>query len=494
MGQDIWGECLQLCVLAILFSGRGEGREFPGNLSCLNNYVCQIDCTWETDGSLGDGPFHVHFMSLVEDENSSCTLIARDERKSQHHCTMTMAGEFTEYHSYRVSLQGGFSGRDHTYVAFLEYEPRLNIKYDPPFNLQSNLNASKCHLSWNVHLKLENNLQYELEYKKINASWEQAQHKQQLNSVTKIDIEATEFEAGIIYTARVRCKTSQTEEYYKSQWSEWSQITEFQRAASQVFLQVPEKSFDTSMIQILVIPLCLAVILYIMLNFRLSSRAKNIFCLNVPTPAAFFQPLYTLHNGNFKDWVGPSETCSQLQRNEAINPSKVTVGPVPDINAYDIISEFSKSLAKTKMIPQEDLCGSASRPDQQDLWSRYVSVEEAETKLPSLLLQNHAGDARALDFSKTNKTNFGSPDVSENHPPYLRASESDFFVPQESLEMESLSFNSNDYCTLCGSDSTGGPIPAQLLQLTEEEGLVKYQNDGTERPSQKTAACTSHQG
>lgn len=29
-------------------------------------------------------------------------------------------------------------------------------------------------------------------------------------------------------------------------------------------------------------------------------RAKNIFCLKVPTPAAFFQPLYTLHNGNFK--------------------------------------------------------------------------------------------------------------------------------------------------------------------------------------------------
>lgn len=29
-------------------------------------------------------------------------------------------------------------------------------------------------------------------------------------------------------------------------------------------------------------------------------RAKSITCLSIPTPAAFFQPLYTLHNGNFK--------------------------------------------------------------------------------------------------------------------------------------------------------------------------------------------------
>lgn len=29
-------------------------------------------------------------------------------------------------------------------------------------------------------------------------------------------------------------------------------------------------------------------------------RAKSLTCFNIPTPAAFFQPLYSLHNGNFK--------------------------------------------------------------------------------------------------------------------------------------------------------------------------------------------------
>ncbi|KAH1184343.1 hypothetical protein KIL84_014959 [Mauremys mutica] len=474
MGKDIWRVCLQLCFIAIVFSRRGEGRaEFPGNLSCLNNYLYRVDCTWETDGRVGDGPFHVHFTN--SDENYTCTLTARDKLHSQHHCTINVMERFTQHDSYNILLQGGFFGRNRTYIAFQEYEPSLNIKCDPPFNLQSNISASKCQLWWSVPGPLEPILQYELEYKGHNTSWKQAQHKLLLNAVTKVEIEAMEFEAGITYTARVRCKTSQVEDGYKSQWSEWSQTTEFQRAAPPGFLQVPKKFFHGSMIQILFIPLCLGVILYIILNFKLSSRAKNIFCLNVPTPAAFFQPLYTLHNGNFKDWIGPNETCGQLRRDEANNPSKVTGDGVPGVSAHDVISQLSfKSLAKTEMIPQEDLSGPASRPDQQYLQSRYVSVEEVEARLPSLFLQNHADDAGALDFSETSKTSLGSPDVSGNHPPYLRDGQGDFFMPQESLELESLSFCSNDYCTLCGSDSTGGPIPAELLQLTKKDGQVKH--------------------
>uniref|UniRef100_A0A8C3F4L0 Fibronectin type-III domain-containing protein n=1 Tax=Chrysemys picta bellii TaxID=8478 RepID=A0A8C3F4L0_CHRPI len=144
---------------------------------------------------------------------------------------MNMMERFTQHDSYIILLQGGFFGRNRTYVAFQDYEPSLNIKCDPPFNLQSNISASKCQLWWSVPGPLEPILQYELEYKEHNTSWEQAHHKQLFNAVTKVEIEAMEFEAGITYTLRVRCKTSQVEDGYKSQWSEWSQTTEFQRAA-----------------------------------------------------------------------------------------------------------------------------------------------------------------------------------------------------------------------------------------------------------------------
>uniref|UniRef100_A0A674JZ98 Fibronectin type-III domain-containing protein n=1 Tax=Terrapene triunguis TaxID=2587831 RepID=A0A674JZ98_9SAUR len=195
-----------------------------------------------------------------------CFAICLGQHPSSHHCSLSPGGSPCQ---------------------------QQHLKCDPPFNLQSNISASKCQLWWSVPGPLEPILQYELEYKEHNTSWEQAHHKQLFNAVTKVEIEAMEFEAGITYTARVRCKTSQVEDGYKSQWSEWSQTTEFQRAAPPgaknvvlfrfVSLYKTERERDT-----------------LGNGGAVSSRAKNIFCLNVPTPAAFFQPLYTLHNGNFK--------------------------------------------------------------------------------------------------------------------------------------------------------------------------------------------------
>uniref|UniRef100_A0A8C8RRR7 Fibronectin type-III domain-containing protein n=1 Tax=Pelusios castaneus TaxID=367368 RepID=A0A8C8RRR7_9SAUR len=476
MGKDIWRVCLQVCSIAIGFSGRGEGIDFPGNLSCLNNYVYRMDCTWETNERVGDGPFHLHFTDLLldkeeENKDASCALSTRDGLRTRHHCTVNMTEMFTELDSYRISLQGVFFGRHQTYIAFPDYEPRLNIKCDPPFDLKSNINASKCQLRWHVPWPLESILQYELEYKEHNASWQQAQRKRLFNSAREVEIEATEFKAAVTYTARVRGKTSQAEESYKSQWSEWSQTTEFQRETSTDFLQESEKSFDTSVIRILFIPVCLGIVLYVILNFRLSSRAKNIFSLDVPTPAAFFQPLYTLHNGNFKDWVGPNETCGRLSREEANHPSKVTVDGALGLSAHEAISQLScKSLTKTKMILPGEICSSASGPSQQQLWSSGGT----EARPPSLFL-HPADEAGALDFSEASETSLVRSDMSRNHPPYVRChGAGDFFMPQESLELESLSFCSNDYCTLCGSDSVGGPIPVHLLQLTKEDRLAKH--------------------
>lgn len=52
------------------------------------------------------------------------------------------------------------------------------------------------------------------------------------SSLPQIEIEATELRSGIAYVARVRCKVSENEDSYHSQWSEWSQTTVFQRAGT----------------------------------------------------------------------------------------------------------------------------------------------------------------------------------------------------------------------------------------------------------------------
>ncbi|NWI32230.1 IL9R protein, partial [Sula dactylatra] len=172
---------------------------------------------------------------------------------------------------YRVSLQGNFSGRNHVYITFPEYNTREHIKLDPPLNIQSNVTASKCQIWWSVPWYLAEILQYELQYKEYNVSWEIALNKTPPSSVPQIEIEATELRSGIAYVARVRCKVSENEVLYHSQWSEWSQTTVFQRAGVP---KLSEKTLNNRTMQFLFIPLSFGTLLYLLWNCKLSQKAS----------------------------------------------------------------------------------------------------------------------------------------------------------------------------------------------------------------------------
>ncbi|NXX12298.1 IL9R protein, partial [Podargus strigoides] len=170
---------------------------------------------------------------------------------------------------YKVSLQGNFFGRNHTYITFPEYNPRKHIKPDPPLNIQSNVTSSKCQIWWSVPWYLVEILQYELQYKEYSMSWEIALNKTPPSSLPHIEIEATELRSGIAYIARVRCKVSENEDSYNSQWSEWSQTTVFQRAGVP---KLSEQILNTRTMQFLFIPLSFGTLLYLFWNCKLSSR------------------------------------------------------------------------------------------------------------------------------------------------------------------------------------------------------------------------------
>ncbi|NXX81732.1 IL9R protein, partial [Urocolius indicus] len=170
---------------------------------------------------------------------------------------------------YRVSLQGNFFGRNHTYITFPEYYPCQHIKLDPPLDIQSNATASKCQIWWSVPWYLVDILQYELQYKEHGMSWEAALNKTPPSSVPQIEIEAAELRSGIAYVARVRCKVSEKEDSYHSQWSEWSQTTVFQRAGVP---KLSENTLTTRTMQFLFIPLSFGTLIYLFWNCKLSSR------------------------------------------------------------------------------------------------------------------------------------------------------------------------------------------------------------------------------
>lgn len=63
--------------------------------------------------------------------NASCKLTAGDSVQNRYHCTIHLASQILETDGYRVSLQGNFFGRNHTYITFPEYNPRKHSKYEP---------------------------------------------------------------------------------------------------------------------------------------------------------------------------------------------------------------------------------------------------------------------------------------------------------------------------------------------------------------------------
>ncbi|XP_065589105.1 interleukin-9 receptor-like [Cyrtonyx montezumae] len=481
MGRNVQQMGLHLCITAVLLLGEGRGRDFPGNLSCLNNYVITVSCTWAPEDPMGDGPFHLHFTNLwSKGQNASCQLTARDSMQDRYHCTMHFARQILEIDGYRVSLQGNFYGSNHTYVIFSEYNPRQHIKLDPPLNIQSNITASKCQIWWTMPSYLDEILQYQLQYKEHSKSWETALNKTPPGSLPRIEIEGTEFRSGISYVARVRCKVSEIEESYHSQWSDWSQTTVFQREGTP---ELSAKIFNTRTLQFLFIPLSFATLLYLFWNCKLFSRAEVLSCLNIPTPAAFFQPLYNLHNGNFKDWVGPNETCSQLRREEASNSNKVTADEVSELNIQELVSQISlKPTESTNLVAVEEIFAFASAPRQQYVPSRCVRGEEMEVRTAVLVKQNHADDTIGLKISEKIKANLESSSMGMSYPSHLQSGKNGCLMLQESLEMASVSFSSSDYCTLCDSDATEGLIPAELLKLSDGNGLVKCQNDQNDLP------------
>ncbi|XP_026304473.1 interleukin-9 receptor isoform X6 [Piliocolobus tephrosceles] len=254
--------CVCTCVcLGVSVTGEGRGPR-AGNFTCLTNNILRIDCRWSAP-ELGQG-------------SSPWLLFTREQ----------------------VSLVDP------------EYLPRRHVKLDPPSDLQSNISSGHCILTWSISPALEpmtTLLSYELAFKKQEEAWERAQHRDHIVGVTWLVLEAFELDPGFIHEARLRVQMATLEddvveeERYTGQWSEWSQPVCFQAPQRQGPLIPPWGQPDNTLVAVSIFLLLIG-LTYLL--FKFSSRVKRIFYQNVPSPAAFFRPLYSVHNGNFQTWMG----------------------------------------------------------------------------------------------------------------------------------------------------------------------------------------------
>ncbi|XP_008585525.1 PREDICTED: interleukin-9 receptor [Galeopterus variegatus] len=312
--------CLCTCVcLGVPVPGEGEGLR-AGSFVCLTNYVLRIDCHWSApEVDQGSGPWLLFTSNQAPGSKHTCVF-------QGSMCTVVLPPEemLVPSDNFTITFHHCVSGKEQVSLVDPQYLPRRHVKLDPPCDLQSNLSSGYCVLTWSISPALEPMsalLSYELAFKRRAEAWEWARHKDRIIGVTWLLLEAIELDPGTIYEARLRVQMATLEdgvaeeERYEGQWSEWSQPVHFPSPQGRG-PPIPSWGRPDSTLVAVSIFLLLTGLSYIL--FKVSPRVKRILYQHVPSPVAFFQPLYSVHHGNFQTWTGAHRAGLQLSQDSVV--------------------------------------------------------------------------------------------------------------------------------------------------------------------------------
>ncbi|XP_024409231.2 interleukin-9 receptor isoform X2 [Desmodus rotundus] len=301
--------------LGVPVPGEGGGLG-AGSFACLTNNILRIDCHWSAP-ELGRGPSPWLLFTSNHKPGSEHRCVFRASV-----CTLVLPPEevLVPSDNFTITLHRHISGKEQVSLVDPQYLPRRHVKLDPPSDLQSNVSSGSCVLTWSVSPALEplaSLFSYELAFKRQEEAWERARHKDRIVGVTLLTLEAVELDPGCVYEARLRVQmaalegTMAEEEHYEGPWSEWSPPVFFASPQRQGSLIAPVGQPNSTLVAVSIF-LLLTSLTYIL--FKLSPRVKRTFHQNVPSPVAFFQPLYSVHSGNFQTWTGTHRAGVRLSQ------------------------------------------------------------------------------------------------------------------------------------------------------------------------------------
>ncbi|XP_045445279.1 interleukin-9 receptor [Pipistrellus kuhlii] len=280
-------------------------------VTCLTNNILRIDCHWPApEPGPGPSPWLLFTSNHAPGSRHRCVF-----RGSA--CTVVLPPEevIAPSDNFTITLHRRVAGEEQVSLVDPQYLPRRHVKLDPPSDLQSNVSSDSCVLTWGVSPALEplaSLLSYELAFKRQEEAWERARHRDHIVGVTGLTLEAVELDPGSTYEARLRVQMASLEdalaeeERYEGPWSEWSQPVSFPSPRRQGRLVSPLRQPDSTLVAMSIF-LLLTSVAYLL--FKLSPRVKRTLHQDVPSPVPFFQPLYSVHHGNFQVRGGGGEVA-----------------------------------------------------------------------------------------------------------------------------------------------------------------------------------------
>ncbi|XP_037239066.1 interleukin-21 receptor isoform X2 [Falco rusticolus] len=277
------------------------------NLTCFVDYVQTLSCILRND--LGASLFNLTATWVPEEdpENTvaACSLLqlSRNSSHTQYMCTVDM----TELPADTKVQVDATETADRQRMISKGFFMAENIKPQPPFNLTA-VFSEGYNISWETIYQnspfyfLNEELEYQLRYKRRTDTWETQKTKAVHEDKRTLVILPWEFQANTEYEFQVRARPREDTGYHGF-WSEWSPPLTLKTS--------PAVTQTASMGWMLLFGVVVAITVSIT-TFLAKQRSlwKKMTC--IPDPAPFFKPLYLVHNGDFKKWVGASHTKMTL--------------------------------------------------------------------------------------------------------------------------------------------------------------------------------------
>ncbi|KFP72990.1 Interleukin-21 receptor, partial [Apaloderma vittatum] len=286
----------------IVFSLSNSTATCCENLTCFVDYVQTLSCTLRND--LGASSYNLTATWVPEEdpENTvaACSLLqlSRNTSHTRYMCTVDMTALLAD-----VKVQVDVTEiADRQHVISKHFYMAENIKPQPPFNLTA-MFSEGYNISWETVYQnspfyfLNEELEYQLRYKRRTDSWETQKTKAVHEDKRTLVILLQELQANTEYEFQVRARPRE-DTGYSGFWSEWSHPLMLKTSPDAV-------TQAAGMGWLLLFGVVMAIIASLTtILAKQWSLWKKMAC--IPDPASFFKPLYLVHNGDFKKWVGAS--------------------------------------------------------------------------------------------------------------------------------------------------------------------------------------------
>ncbi|XP_049419413.1 interleukin-21 receptor [Epinephelus fuscoguttatus] len=307
------------------------------DLHCVNDYLFTINCTLSIapseDPSDSNSSYWLTFTEAFDKTTLVCMLTKTDE---YYFCSVQKPNTrpdndpypdiFDDLDAFEISLCHNQTETEICEQLEEEYEPVKNIKPNPPCCLTVSHNSSHRHFTWRSTYEkyhrsthLPKNLKYQLHYYKRGDKHNVlTSHDINTNSVN-FTVDDQNFVPDTKYAARVR--SSPNGAHFKGQWSDWSSEVYWktESAMHEVYLKTeavknsPSSTFVSGLVKVF-IPLCVVVPLVLVLCYTPVKKWKQ--SAFIPTPAPYFNTLYSDCNGDFKSWVVTQENTADMLKAE----------------------------------------------------------------------------------------------------------------------------------------------------------------------------------